>query len=118
MIAPARLGGRGASVAGRGAASLGAVLAMLPVGSGSPNTAGSNLEAAPLSGKETKLQGMTSSDSGAASRSSRSGGSVRGVATRAEGLSITQKPSRGAGNGLETASGTATKKTRTPHKAP
>src|SRR5216683_5763377 len=119
MIAAARFGG-GASTVLRGcdASSLMLPVTMPPVGSGSPSTAGSNLEATPLAGKETKLHGMIISDSRAVSSSSRSGGSVSGAAMCGDGLSMTQLPSRGAGNGLDSASGTATKKTRMLHNAP
>src|SRR3984893_16460841 len=120
MIAAARVGGGGASSAllGRDGCSPMLPMTMLPVDSGSPNSAGSNLEATPLAGKETKRHGMIISDSRAVSCSSRSGGSVIGAAMCGDGLSMIQVPSRGAGNGLDSASGTATKKTRIPHNAP
>src|SRR2546423_685382 len=118
MMVADRFGAAGVSATGAGAAETAGsrIAPMLPVGSGSRKKAGSNFAAAPLSGNDTKLQGITSSDSRAASRASSSRGGASGAAR--DGRSRTQVPSRGDGNGFDSASGTATKKTRTPHKLP
>ena len=79
------------------------------------NSAGSKLAAAPLGASETKLHGAAISISRACS-SSIGSENVTGAATC--GLCTTHSVSRVGGNGLDSASGIATKNTNTPHSSP
>src|SRR5690242_1416533 len=88
---------------------------MLAVVAGSSGVFDSKREAMPLGGID--VQAMDASHSATTSSSS-SGPCAIGGDTGGDNLSVTQAPSRGAGYGLEEASGIATKNTRAPHKTP
>jgi hypothetical protein len=95
----------------------GAGAAMAPVTAGSSPESRSNLDGVPLAGREAKLHATAVSHSASASSSS-SGSGVIGAATSGDDLLTIQALSRGSGNGLDEASGTATKNTRAPHSSP
>jgi hypothetical protein len=98
-----------------GAEGGGAGFVMLPVISDSSLASRSNFEDMPLGASDAKLQAIAASHSANASSSS-SGPSVTDAAI--VGDLTTHALSRGAGNGLDEASGTATKNTKAPQESP
>src|SRR5712691_5304066 len=83
---------------------------------GSSLSTGAKLPAAPLGGSDTKLHGVSG-----ASGTSTVGGSITAgtdIAACSDDRLMIHVSSFSDGNGLDSASGTATKNTRTPHNAP
>src|SRR5215470_2182152 len=97
---------------------LAAASMMVPVLGGSSPSVGATLEAAPLGGSAAKLHGVVSGASGDSTVGLSIAAGTDIAACSVAGRSMIQVSSLGDGNGLDSASGTATKNTRTPHNEP
>src|SRR5712691_9312015 len=93
----------------------GAVSTMLPVDCGS---AGTSSGGAPWAGSATKSHSVGLASASTAAGSAITAGADISDARRSGDLGMVQSPGFGEGNGLDNASGTATKNTRAPHKEP